>query len=282
MWEYNEGASSKECSIVKKWGEARQQRHFTDVVFHVGTKPYYTTFHAHKLVLALGSSVFEKMFYGGTPEPECPIIIQDIIPEAFENVLKYLYAEKISMRNYETAFETCKAAEKYDVLDLKKHIDDYFCANCDFYCDHTFLVVFKNAAAFNLPKTVSKYLINRIKGDNRRPYQNEDHRGLLVQEFRKLQPQAVTRILDMTLTNIPVHEVLVLLTEWGIANRNSNTPLNEILKPLVRKLNFAKIGLSEFCAFTEKYPDAFNASDALSIIWHIQKPGSHSKPKWCS
>ncbi|XP_035212400.1 uncharacterized protein LOC118186416 [Stegodyphus dumicola] len=222
------------------------------------------------------------MFYGETPQQESSITITDIKPQAFENLLKYLYAEEISIRDFEVAFETCKAAEKYDALDLKKHIDDFFCARYDFYSEHTFLSVFKNAAALNLPKTVSKYLLTRIKGDNRRTYQNEEHKGLLVQEFKKLQPQAVMRISDMTLTNIPVHEILVLLTEWGIANRNSKTPLNEILKPLVRKLNFSKISLSEFCAFTEKYPEAFTASDALSIIWHIQKPGSHSKPKWCS
>ncbi|GBM31833.1 hypothetical protein AVEN_250063-1 [Araneus ventricosus] len=59
----------------------------TDITLEMG--PENTPFTAHKLILALGSPVFETMFYGPLAEQGEKITIPDIIPDDFKVLLKY-------------------------------------------------------------------------------------------------------------------------------------------------------------------------------------------------
>ena len=57
-----------------------------DVEFKVGREGML--FKAHKLILALRSPVFERMFYGSLPETSNPIIIPDFEPGGFASLLR--------------------------------------------------------------------------------------------------------------------------------------------------------------------------------------------------
>ena len=60
-----------------------------DVHFVVGAPPHVRRVPAHKLVLAVGSSVFEAMFFGGLAGAAADDIeIPDVDPEAFLNLLR--------------------------------------------------------------------------------------------------------------------------------------------------------------------------------------------------
>lgn len=58
-----------------------------DVHFVVGSLPNTTTFPAHKYVLAVGSSVFYAMFYGGLKSEE-DVYVPDVEPQAFLTLLR--------------------------------------------------------------------------------------------------------------------------------------------------------------------------------------------------
>ncbi|XP_055351448.1 BTB/POZ domain-containing protein 6-B-like isoform X2 [Paramacrobiotus metropolitanus] len=93
---------------------------FSDVRFAVGR--HYSPvkiFEAHKIVLAIRSSVFSAMFYGSLPE-NCavPIDIPDCIPDAFANVLSYMYTDGVENLNADNVFEIMNCADKYDLASL--------------------------------------------------------------------------------------------------------------------------------------------------------------------
>ncbi|XP_055353472.1 BTB/POZ domain-containing protein 6-like, partial [Paramacrobiotus metropolitanus] len=91
-----------------------------DVEFLVGS--HYgedkKIFRAHKTILSLRSPVFRALFYGSLPDPcERPVEVPDVHPEAFANMLSYLYADRVDL-NRETVFPTLYCADRYDVPGL--------------------------------------------------------------------------------------------------------------------------------------------------------------------
>lgn len=61
-----------------------------DVHFIVGPLSNTTTFPAHRYVLAVGSSVFYAMFYGGLKTEE-EVLVPDVEPQAFLTLLRFVY-----------------------------------------------------------------------------------------------------------------------------------------------------------------------------------------------
>ncbi|XP_055351472.1 BTB/POZ domain-containing protein 6-A-like isoform X2 [Paramacrobiotus metropolitanus] len=93
---------------------------FSDVRFTVGRHfGPVKTFEAHKHILAMRSSVFRAMFYGSLPE-NCavPIDIPDFMPDAFANMLSYMYTDEAENLNADNVFHTMNCADKYDVAPL--------------------------------------------------------------------------------------------------------------------------------------------------------------------
>ncbi|XP_055331620.1 BTB/POZ domain-containing protein 6-B-like isoform X2 [Paramacrobiotus metropolitanus] len=93
----------------------------SDVQFTVG-RQYgdVKTFSAHKFVLSLASDVFNTMFNGCLHENgDGPIDIPEILPEAFANMLKYLYTRSVDGDlNPENVLETIYCADKYNLPQL--------------------------------------------------------------------------------------------------------------------------------------------------------------------
>ncbi|XP_060662723.1 uncharacterized protein LOC132795832 [Drosophila nasuta] len=88
----------------EKWADCR---------FLVGTPPNQRIISGHKLLLAMASPVFERMFYGNLPDKTDPIIIPDVQPEAFEAMLDYIYTDRITIGSFDKACELCYVAKKY-------------------------------------------------------------------------------------------------------------------------------------------------------------------------
>ncbi|KAL7742775.1 hypothetical protein ACLKA6_019590 [Drosophila palustris] len=88
----------------EKWADCR---------FLVGTPPNQRIICGHKLLLAMASPVFERMFFGQLPDKTDPIIIPDVQPEAFEAMLEYIYTDRITIGSFDKACELCYVAKKY-------------------------------------------------------------------------------------------------------------------------------------------------------------------------
>ncbi|XP_061436296.1 BTB/POZ domain-containing protein 3-like [Lethenteron reissneri] len=90
-----------------------------DVHFVVGPPGATKRIPAHKYVLAVGSSVFYAMFYGGLAESGHEVHIPDVEPTAFLALLRYLYCDEMEL-DADTALATLYAAKKYLVPDLAR------------------------------------------------------------------------------------------------------------------------------------------------------------------
>ncbi|XP_055355064.1 BTB/POZ domain-containing protein 2-like [Paramacrobiotus metropolitanus] len=101
---------------LKRWEQMLKSGDLSDVQFSVGR--YFgpaRIFEAHKLVLSSASDVFYTMFNGSLPENRDDAIdVPEISPPAFENMLKYIYADKADV-TVENVFPTMKCADKYDL-----------------------------------------------------------------------------------------------------------------------------------------------------------------------
>ncbi|XP_017042160.1 uncharacterized protein LOC108088724 [Drosophila ficusphila] len=78
-----------------------------------GSSPNQRLIAGHKLLLAMASPVFERMFYGNLPDKTDPIVIPDVQPEAFEAMLEYIYTDRITIGSFDKACELCYVAKKY-------------------------------------------------------------------------------------------------------------------------------------------------------------------------
>ena len=72
---------------------------FADVYFLVGSGSIQSRIPAHKYILVTGSSVFYTMFCGGLPEGK-EVAIPDVEPQAFLNLLKWVYELIIQTKSY--------------------------------------------------------------------------------------------------------------------------------------------------------------------------------------
>ncbi|XP_035232545.1 BTB/POZ domain-containing protein 6-like [Stegodyphus dumicola] len=98
---------------------------YTDVMFviqcAIEPKPI---FYAHKAILAAGSKHFAEMLFGSedklpkTTEPVKKLQINNISPEAFRNVIEFLYTDDMYFDNEPLVIETLLAAKKFEIQPL--------------------------------------------------------------------------------------------------------------------------------------------------------------------
>ncbi|OQV16153.1 BTB/POZ domain-containing protein 2 [Hypsibius exemplaris] len=93
----------------------------SDVVFVVGRGVIQREIPAHRFMLAMGSPVFETMFYGPTRQfaADSDIPLPDVEPAAFRNLLRFIYTDDITGLDEDTVLPTLYAAKKYVMPQLK-------------------------------------------------------------------------------------------------------------------------------------------------------------------
>ena len=86
---------------------------------------------AHKFVLAMGSPVFMKQFYGLLKETDEMVSVKETNKESFAVMIDFLYGKEIDLKtkNVEELFDVANVAEKYHINSLmdavKKVVEDY-------------------------------------------------------------------------------------------------------------------------------------------------------------
>jgi speckle-type POZ protein len=95
----------------------------SDVNFNIGGRE----FPAHKLILAARSEVFDAMFKHQMKENSTnQIKIEDIDPEVFQKLLRFIYTGRVSTATMEAmAVGLFVAADKYLLSGLKNECENY-------------------------------------------------------------------------------------------------------------------------------------------------------------
>ena len=99
-----------------------------DVNFIVGPGPAQRRIPAHKNMLVAGSSVFYAMFCGGLPEDKNEVMIPDVEPDAFRNLLKWVHVSTNLFESYSVIFSTMSSWKKKN--ETKHIIGKYICWYC--------------------------------------------------------------------------------------------------------------------------------------------------------
>lgn len=127
---------------------------FADVHFVVGKGETQVRFPAHKLVLSIGSAVFDAMFNGplahqatdrNPPEVdpqsqkcENDIALPDVEPEAFKSLLTFLYLDEVRI-DANSVMATLYVAKKYEVTALESACVNFLKTNLS--ADNAFMLL---------------------------------------------------------------------------------------------------------------------------------------------
>lgn len=106
---------------------------------------------AHKLILSYSSPVFKSMFYGSMASPE--INISDIDSKDFDQMLQYIYTEKIDFSSVINAWSLLYISQKYFINDLKNVCAEYIHSNLTI---GTLLLSYEYALLYNLSQLLNK------------------------------------------------------------------------------------------------------------------------------
>uniref|UniRef100_A0A0N8E6G2 Ring canal kelch protein n=1 Tax=Daphnia magna TaxID=35525 RepID=A0A0N8E6G2_9CRUS len=103
--------------------ELFKNKSLSDVKLIVG----WRTLHAHKIILAARSKVFAAMFHHQTAEKlSNKVEIQDVDPDVFQEVLRYLYTGRMSREKLdEMAVGVLAVADKYLLDELKAECENH-------------------------------------------------------------------------------------------------------------------------------------------------------------
>ncbi|XP_055330158.1 BTB/POZ domain-containing protein 3-like [Paramacrobiotus metropolitanus] len=129
----------------------------SDIQFVVGRNRGTTqTFLAHKFVLSTGSQVFDRMFHGETPvQDNGSLDVPDATPEAFHNLLCYLYTDSVGNLNSHNVFDTLSCASKYKIQLLFDLCSDFIIASLNM---DNCLTMLEKAEEVNAQRVIGKCL----------------------------------------------------------------------------------------------------------------------------
>ena len=114
-----------DCQITHHLGHLFDSGRMSDITFLVGKKQ----FKAHKIIMSARSTVFAAMFeVDGKVGPLASLKIEDIEPDIFEAMLRFLYTDDIQ-ENEELAKKLLAIAQKYQLQLLKLKCEDILMKN---------------------------------------------------------------------------------------------------------------------------------------------------------
>ncbi|KAL9997426.1 putative chromatin remodeling & transcription regulator BTB-POZ family [Helianthus debilis subsp. tardiflorus] len=145
---FTEGFTQKELSAtaLSSLGKMLSESIHTDIIINASDG----SVGAHRAVLAARSPVFRSMFSHDLKEKEMSVInISDMSIEACQVFLSYIYGNIIDQDFLDHRLELLRAADKYDVTDLKEACHESLLQDID---TNNVLERLQNASLYHLPK----------------------------------------------------------------------------------------------------------------------------------
>ncbi|XP_014369884.2 BTB/POZ domain-containing protein 9 [Papilio machaon] len=158
-------------------------------------------FKAHKLILGISSPVFEAMFYGPL-STNSEIVITDIEPEIFQQLLNYIYTDKVEISSIEEAFELLYVSRKYLLDHLSEVCIKYVQSNVNI--DNVITIL-------NYPDYMQD---KQLLSSSLRLF-CEHAAYLLKENKRNITSFCLQKILTSDNMNIPEKELIKFTFEWS-------------------------------------------------------------------
>ncbi|XP_055347898.1 BTB/POZ domain-containing protein 6-B-like [Paramacrobiotus metropolitanus] len=184
----------------------------SDVQFSVGGDfGEAKLFKAHKYILSIRSPVFYAMFHGSMAESGPQVDIPDCMPDAFANMLSYLYTDTVENLTADNVVPTLRCADKYDLPQLATVCLEFVETRMNIgEC----LVTLERAVQWNADDIVEKCL--RLV---------ERHCDVIVQteQFTAIAQDTLKMILQRSALAADEHDIYLAVERWAVeACKRSN------------------------------------------------------------
>jgi len=177
----------------------------TDVDFLVGKGALAKTISAHKLILSVGSAVFDSMFNSLLATSDKQIEIPDIEPSAFGAMLQFLYTDKATI-NADTVMTTLYAAKKYVIPALETKCVEFLKTNLE--PENAFMLL-GQARIFDEPQLASLCL-HCIDQNTKEAFEAET--------FLDIDIETLKRVLQRdTLGGMKEYQLFIAVESWANA-----------------------------------------------------------------
>lgn len=114
-----------ESDLLQYYASLLTNEQLSDVTIQVGKEKFY----AQRAILSVRSPVFAAMFQSGMQEAKLSLItIKDFKPAVFQEVLRFIYTDKVKGLN-KMAHDLLAAADKYELNKLRKMSETYLLGN---------------------------------------------------------------------------------------------------------------------------------------------------------
>jgi BTB/POZ domain-containing protein 1/2 len=164
---------------------------------------------AHRLVLAVASPVFRRMFFGAEDESvsldNCSaedVVLEDLEPLVFLEFLRFLYTDQIRLQK-DNAVAVLYAAKKYEIPFLERLCFRF--VNFEISKDNA-LLIWLSAKTFREPEVESLALrvIRRFAAD-----------VLLAPDFVRADHHSVCQLLEDDLLRVQEVDLFLAVTRWA-------------------------------------------------------------------
>ncbi|XP_031631812.1 BTB/POZ domain-containing protein 6-A-like [Contarinia nasturtii] len=213
---------------------------------------------AHKSILAVGSPVFEAMFYGPMKEKD-DVKIVDASPEAFKVFLQFFYLGKVQLTS-NNIISVTKLCHKYEVADALT------------FCEK----VLQKILTINDIRTYYELAIlldleSKITFCEQQIKQNPEV-ILKSDDFLKYDRKMLDKILELVSSNCRPSTIVDACIAWAkdVCERNNQQPtparLRAELDELIGRIPFEKLTKDEFILFNVTYEGLLKEIDFKAII----------------
>lgn len=200
----------------------------------------------HKVLIASASEAFEGMLYG--PLAPCegePIVITDLEPIGFLNILKFIYGREMDY-NLNEIYETFKAADKYLLTDLIDELTKFVQDNTN--ADSIWIIYQEINKINKTDPSFGKNIIERITCNVGMPFQSDG--------FVRISESALIDILNFEMISIKEFDLLSACARWVNhqaieSGLSSATDKQKIFAPLKNLILFAEISIDDLKSFLE-------------------------------
>lgn len=256
-------------SMVTLLKTARKHDVLTDVTFIVGSDVHLQIFKAHRLIMACGSPVFQKLLYGESYINFSGVIrLQCVNPLSFQYLIDFLYDAHIVFPDWTVASEVYQVAIRFEVNRVKILAERFIRHAITRESVFPILEFAVENGLRNLKERCLKSLLPILDC------------LLTSKNFAEFSLETVKTILDKIRHKGPRIQCLSLFAIGNWRKINKYYPDN-VVKYLLKSVNFDEMEVSHFNDFTRRYRDILTKSEALEITKYLLSPDQFKLPEWC-
>ncbi|GBB93255.1 hypothetical protein RclHR1_02140008 [Rhizophagus clarus] len=203
-----------ESDVIKALDGLLENKVNCDVIIHIGEKPDFKEYHAHSIILGCRSKYFNEILFNDDikrKEEKYIITKQNIKPQSFDVILKYLYTGHVNINNKPGTelLDIMIASDELKLEQLTKLTEEFIIENYKQFLQNDPVgilhIVYYNESFFNL----QEFCLETICSEPEFLFNNN--------KFINLPAPLLEIILgrdDLNLTEVEIWENLI---KWGLA-----------------------------------------------------------------